>query len=524
MSNSSFDVDDILNEVRKRREENEKRVKEAAENDENKSADNIKSEKTPDFEEIKTETANYEEKIDSAENTIDEERIEDEYADITDTEENTRIIEDIYEETDDSESAEEPGQEINRIFDDSEEEVDLLKLSEISDHNAEAPKKKKSKKSKIIISIIFILVFAIIATGIGAYIYINRHLENATDEPEQRPATLDEWSGMEVLKEDFTPIYEDPKSEISSYKDMVKTWYYNGSPVYSTHVLNVLLIGEDTRTEEIEDDGTRADSAIIVSVNIDTGEMTLTSILRDSYCYYEVVEGDESSGRYGKINAAMADGGIDCYIRCVENMFKVNIDNYVIVNFASFEKIIDTLGGVTVEMTKAEINEINNHPKRYGYVTIDGEPGELHLNGEQALAYCRIRKIDSDGARADRQKTVLLQMFEKAKDASTVKILEVANAILPNVKTGFNKSEVISIAKYALKHGWLDFSTQTCTVPANETDENGAVITTCKGGTFYGVWCWKVDYPLSAQLMQQRIYGKTNIVLAERRANFLDLK
>ena len=64
----------------------------------------------------------------------------------------------------------------------------------------------------------------------------------------------------------------------------------------------------------------------------------------------------------------------------------MNIDNYVIVNFNSFEKIIDKLGGVTVELTKAEINEVNNHQKIYGHVTIDAEPGLVDLDGAQALA------------------------------------------------------------------------------------------------------------------------------------------
>ena len=301
---------------------------------------------------------------------------------------------------------------------------------------------------------------------------------------------------------------------------MIKSWYYNGTPVSSTHVLNVLLIGEDTRGTEITDEDTRADSAIIVSINADTKAITLTSILRDSYCYYEVTEGDEESGKYGKINEAMMYGGIDCYIRAVENNFKVNIDNYVIVNFDSFASIVDTLGGITVEMTEKEINEINNHPSRYGGVRIDAQPGLVDLNGEQALAFCRIRKIDSDNERANRQKTVLLQIFEKMSGASTVRSLEVANSLMPYVMTGFSKSEIIDIGTYALRHGWLSFTTYTQTVPENTTDENGAVITTCRGGNFYGTWCWKVDFPLTAQLLHQSIYNKTNIQLAEDRPDF----
>ena len=416
----------------------------------------------------------------------------------------------------------EPAENAGKVHYDTDENgnINIMNYAEIPQTNAKKGKKKDKKGSKIkkiIISVIAIILVIVIGAGVGTYLYLNKTLNNATDTPEQTQ-TIDEWTGMDALEEDFTPIYEDETA--SSYRDMLKKWYYNGTPVSSTHVLNVLLIGEDTRDENITDEDTRADSAIIASVNIDTQQITLTSVLRDSYCYYEVTDGDEESGRYSKINEAMYYGGIDCYIRAIENNFKINIDNYVIVNFDSFKSIIDTLGGITVEMTEAEINEINNHPSRYGNVTIDAQPGLVDLNGEQALAFCRIRYIDSDNARADRQKTVLLKIFEKMSGASTVKSLEVVNKLLPYVKMGFQKSEVIDIGTYALRHGWLGYQINTQTVPENTTDENGVAITTCQGGTFYNMWCWKVDFPLTAQLLQQSIYGKTSITLAEDRPNF----
>ena len=524
---SNYDVDDILKEVRKRREENEALVKGAeADISERKEEQNIEEEggEAPSAEAIIEETAQDmlvgDEKADEGEQTVHELQKDE-------PSEGERVIRsDEYE---DISSKDEKGLANDEPFIVRKKDGGAINPAELYSEESESrqknrkEKKKKAKKGKIIRAILIGILILVIGCGVGAYIYVDTALNRATDNTEQSES-LNEWTGMDVLKEDFTPINENPKSEISSYKDMLKTWYYNGKPVSSTHVLNVLLVGEDTRDEEVTDEETRADSAIIVSVNIDTGEITMTSILRDSYCYYEVEAGEKESGKYGKINEAMMYGGIDCYIRAVENNFKINIDNYVIVNFDSFQKIIDSVGGVDVEMTKAEINEINNHQKRYGHVTIDAEPGVVHLNGEQALAFCRIRKIDSDEVRADRQKTVLLQIFDKMKNASTVKILEAANSLLPYVKTGYSKSEVISIASYALKNGWLGYTTQTCTVPANETDENGEVITTCKGGKFYGVWCWKVDFPLSAQLLQKRIYGKTNITLAEKRPNFLNLQ
>ncbi len=406
--------------------------------------------------------------------------------------------------------------------DNDRENIDLFELGGYDKKTVKKNKDKNRKKwHKTVKGKIFIS--AIAGTGAYGFWFVNHALDTITDnnpDRNQDNSTIDSWTGMDEFSESFITINEDSRANVSSYRDMVKKWYYNGEPARSSNVINVLLIGEDTRGEDISDKGTRADSAIIASLNTSTSEIVLTSILRDSYIYYETTIGDESTGRWDKINSAMSYGGVNCYINAVERNFKVNIDNYVIVNFSSFQKIIDTLGGVRITMTNAEIREINNHPGTYGNVSINGQAGELLLDGEQALAYCRIRHIDSDNVRADRQKTVLLQLFKQLKDASAFKLAEVVTNLLPYVKTGYSKSEIISIGQYALSHGWISYKTVTYTVPTNETDTDGTAITTCKGGTYYGAWVWKVDCPLASQILQKKIYGKTSIVLSENRPNF----
>ena len=383
---------------------------------------------------------------------------------------------------------------------------------------AKANKKwKKSKKGKVLISIILVLVIVIAGTGAFGFYYVNNLLNNMTnveDDPNVGLKT-EEWKGMDELVVKFDDIYED--SYVYSYRDMVRTWYYNGEPASSSNILNILLIGEDTRGDEIKDSGSLADSVIIASVNTETGELILSSILRDTYAYYELTPGDESTGTYGKINECMSRGGLSAYINAVERLFKINIDNYVLVNFANFKKIIDSLGGVTIEMTAAEIREINNHPGTYGDVYIDGDAGMKLLNGEQALAYCRIRHLDGDQFRADRQKTVLLAVFTKLKSSSMIKLTGVVTNLLPYVKTGFRKSEILSLGEYALSNGWLSYNVVTHTVPQEETRTGG------QGSGFYNVWCWKVDFPLATQILQEKIYGKSNVILAEYRPNYSSL-
>ena len=382
------------------------------------------------------------------------------------------------------------------------------------------------QKGKISIAIIVVLAVLIVAGGVFAVCYVNGLLGKFTDEADDYQKTDTSYHGMDFLKENFPEIKEPSAADATTYKEYLKNWYKNGDPVSSTHVKNILLIGEDTREEQISDTS-RADSAIIASVNIDTGKITLTSVLRDLYVYFEA----NGEGQYDKINGAASMGGMKEYIKTVERYYKIQIDNYAVVNFASFPKIIDSLGGVTITITDREINEINNHPKRYGNVYIEksyeGTEGKQKLNGKQALAYCRIRKIDTDNARADRQKTVLLQVFKKMKGSSTTELLKVVNDLVGYVYTGYSKKELVSLATYALSNGWMNYETQTFSVPTPDHARGGnyligpTQLTPC--GPSRGVWLWKSDIPQDAYDLQMKIYGKSNIKLAENRCDYCNL-
>lgn len=527
MDKDSYNIDSILSEVKKRREENEKEIK--SRDNSAKSKPRIKPEPEKKIPEPKAQI--------KPENKLAEPKAD--YKDAKKPQEikakakqNKNIPEAKKAEEEKSPGmTDEPGAKKAPADEESSANgmIDILKLTEepeIPDEQPPAPqikKKKMTKGKKAAVAVIIILVILIIGAGVFAYVWAQGALDKVTDNKDNTVATTEkQWSGMNELVENFEPIQETEATELASLQDMIKTWYYNGVPCSSSHVLNVLLIGEDTRGDEILDEDTRADAAIIASINIDTKEITLTSILRDTYTYWETTEGDESTGQFGKINGAMSTGDINAYINCVENMYKIDIDNYVIVNFDSFESIVDALGGVTLEITAAEINEINSHQSRYGNVTIEktfeGSSGELKLTGEQALAYCRIRKLDSDNARADRQKTCLVEIFNEAKDASNVKLLKIVNSLIPYVKTGFSKSEIVQIAKYAFSQGWLNFDIKMTTVPDSRINEKGA------GGTYYGAWVWKSDFPQDAYNLQTMLYGKSSITLARIRVDVLNCR
>lgn len=496
-----YDIDDILSEVKKRREENEAKIK----SDAGMSLDSSK------IDEVKPEPV-----VEDIEPQVQvEEVINDGYVDISsESEVPQEEVEEVVEETTDTSIS------LNELAMKEEDEyTDLFSTAGEDEYTEEQGKKPKKKKKKIIISILCVILALLIAGGVGTWFYVDKVINQIT-ETDQPKKQEDTWKGMDELVESFETIEEEDASHIASFQDMIYQWYKNGVPCSSTHVLNIMLIGEDTRGTDIKEDGTRADSAIICSINTDTKKITLTSILRDTYAYWENEKGNEDTGHFNKINGAMAVGDVNVYIDAVESLYKINIDNYVIVNFDSFKSIIDTLGGVELELTSKEINEINSHQKRYGNVTIektfDGTKGKVKLNGKQALAYCRIRKIDSDNERANRQKKCLNKIFDKVKDASSVQLIKILNSLVPYVKTDMSKNEIVKVGKYAIKQGWQHYKVVNNSIPDSRINEKGA------GGIFYGTWCWKSDFPQDAYNLQTLIYGRSSIVLARTRVDVLN--
>lgn len=534
MEKESYSIDDILSEVKKRREEQERALKKAVSNKEEKGADSPKpvAEKTAVTKEEPKPQAQKKQsalKMKNEVNDSQEEKPEfDEVVISKDNGETAKEDEEISSEKEEAPEKEESREQTAEALpEENEGMVDILQLSEdaaeqiIPQEQQDKPVKKKffkTKKGKIVKAIIIILVILIVAAGIYAAIYINNMLNDVADDDSEPYQAVEYYDGMDFLQEDFPMIEEQSAYDVYSYKEYLKYWYQNGDPVRSSHVMNILLIGEDTRDEEISDTS-RADSAIIVSINIDSGNIYMTSILRDLYVYYEV----NGEGYYGKINEAASNGGMNTYINTIERYYKVSIDNYAVVNFASFPKIIDALGGVEVALTDAEVYEVNNHQTRYGYVTLpqaqydaEGNPQKVMLTGEQALAYCRIRKIDSDNARADRQKTVLSELFSMMKSSGTLDAVKVVNQLSQYTKTGYTKKELISIGNLALRDGWLNYNIQTTNVPSTENSQGGQYFSVS-----YNNWIWLADIPKDAYDLQMMIYGKSNIQLSENRPDYI---
>lgn len=196
-------------------------------------------------------------------------------------------------------------------------------------------------------------------------------------------------------------------------------------------IINIMLIGEDRRPGQGRQ---RSDSMILCSFNTKTNTITMISFLRDTYIA-------EIPGYWAeKLNAAYCFGGVNTLDQTLAAYFGVHVDANVAVQFDGFMGIIDMLGGVDIELTKSEVNHLN---KENGWnLTV----GMNHLDGEKALAYSRIRKIDMDAMRAERQRKVLTALINAYKSKSVGEMLTLASDILQTgfIQTDMNSNEVMS--------------------------------------------------------------------------------
>ena len=204
---------------------------------------------------------------------------------------------------------------------------------------------------------------------------------------------------------------------------------------------NIALFGIDTRENTYEE--SRSDCIIIASINQETKEIKLVSVYRDTYL-------EIPNRGLDKVNHAYAFGGPALSMSTLNANLDLDITEFVTVNFVSTVDIIDAIGGVEITVTSAEATQIPG---------ISTE-GTYTLNGQQALAYGRIRKIDSDYARTERMRTVVMALFEKAKKMNALELNELANQLLPEIYTNITKSEILSlipkIASYSIvdSKGW----------------------------------------------------------------------
>lgn len=205
-------------------------------------------------------------------------------------------------------------------------------------------------------------------------------------------------------------------------------------------VQNIALFGVDST-----DGGHgRSDSTMILTIDREHKKLKITSLMRDSYV---AIDGHGND----KLNHAYAFGGPELAIRTINQNFGLNIRDFVTVNFSSLPKIIDTLGGINIDIDSEELKYINDYISdlnRLNKTNVSSitKTGLQKLNGTQAMAYCRIRYTSGgDYKRTERHREVLEKLFEGIREVSIAKYPTILNDLMPMVKTSLSTSEILSL-------------------------------------------------------------------------------
>lgn len=270
-----------------------------------------------------------------------------------------------------------------------------------------ANKRKRKKHTKLILLIELVLILIAIAVGIIVLLYskINK------------------------------PDWDDGKVYTNELNDDNMSRY-----------INIALFGVDSRANDLTKN-TRSDSIMIASINKYTNKIKLLSLYRDTYVFIP-------EHGYTKLNHAYAYGGPKLAIETINRNFDMNITDYITVNFSALTDVIDALGGVTINVTSEELNEVNRYAKDVARIngrewTKIEKAGEQTLTGVQATGYSRVRYLKGgDYARAGRQRTVIDAIIKKARHSGPKKLYNAADCFLPQTATSLSGTEFARLVSF----------------------------------------------------------------------------
>ncbi len=288
----------------------------------------------------------------------------------------------------------------------------IPKLSESIEKERREKRKRLRKRRRIIVMIIaecFVLLFL---CGYGFFARRWNMIQRVED-----------WVPEEVENPNFSV-------DLPQYQKQKGHW-------------GIYIFGVDSRGSNVGKD-TNADVNMICDINHDTGEIRLVSVFRDSYLNID------DNGSYNKINRAYFDGGPSNAAKMLNKNLDLNISDFVTFSWKAVADGINLLGGVDMEISRAEFAYINSFITET--VNATGvysqhlkQPGMNHLDGVQAVAYGRLRLMDTDFARTERQRKVIQAAFEKAKKADLNTLNQLTLVLFPQVATSVDMQDIISL-------------------------------------------------------------------------------
>lgn len=301
---------------------------------------------------------------------------------------------------------------------------------------------KKKRKGKVLLIVLLVFVSIVCLAVAGVLLYAN-------------------WmaSKMDIitLPED-TYVYTEESTEPVAEYSTEMTISTESIPIETTvpvmkaeDIINILVVGQAARAGE---ETRMADSTILITINTYSGTVKLSSVLRDAYVSLPAYAG-HGNGR-NKFNVCYnlgyvwsgntTAGAMEMTNICLKDNFGVEIDHNIEIDFDSFIKVIDYMGGVEIELTDAEAKYLNDENL---YVLYDVQPGKQWLDGMASLAYVRMRKAEGDGesdiVRTERQRKFIEALFEKIRNLNISDLQSLADSILPLITTTMRPADIADI-------------------------------------------------------------------------------
>lgn len=352
---------------------------------------------------------------------------------------------------------------------------------------------------KLWIRIVAIVLVVVLALGLVAYGYFHSkyRLMNISD---------GKFAGTEVSAEgdsqDELENEELQSREIEEKQAIEAT----GEIEEDKAVFNILLIGTDDRTTQFNDNA-RGDTCILLSINRETNQVHLVSFER---AIGVKIPSGEYEGQWDWLTHMFWYGGPYLMTRQIRENFKVDVTKYIRVNIRTFMELVDSVGGVDIDMTEAECNNINHPEGTFTAGNIKGmhvenevqqdlAPGINHLNGATAMCYARLRAIDDDWHRVERQRKVILAAVENLKKLSVTELDKLLNNVLPLVQTNLTEDDIASLIPEAATFVNMDYDTTT--FPLKHT--YGLMDGMC------GRKVLALDFEANAEELQNFLYGET---------------
>ena len=343
-----------------------------------------------------------------------------------------------------------------------------------------AKKRKKSRGKKVLLSALCVVLGLVLAVLIGGTVWVNSFL-NQIDREDAIQETLSDEQIQEILNEtepedvEFTGEVIDPEHiELGGEAEVLLG--------EEDHMINILLIGQDARPGQKRQ---RSDTMILCTINTDEKTLVMTSFLRD--LDVSIPDWNGKSYSNNRLNVNYAFGGMGMLAECLKQNFGVVVDHSVAVDGTGIEPVNNLVGGEDIELTSAEASVVGGGARK----------GMNHLNGEQALNYARIRKLDNDFGRTNRQRKVITALLNQAKSLSLTELVDLVEGIMPLISTDMSNSDIMNYVGelFPLLSG-LEITTQT--IPADGTYKNASV---------HGMSVLVPDMEANRQILQDTIGG-----------------